>query len=84
LHAAALEVAEAVKEVAVKENQNGNNLPEIFEIFFKFSKSSLTQKPPVKDLRFREKFSLFGEACLESIANFYEACSRADSVLVRN
>ncbi len=82
LHSAALEVVEAVKEAALKDNLN--NLPEVFDVFFKFSRVSLTTlKSPSKDGRFREKLSLFGESCIESVASCYSICARADSVLVR-
>ena len=71
-----------MKEAAVKDSPN--NLPEVFDVFFKFSRVSLTttQKSATKDVRFREKLSLFGESCIESVANCYAACSRMDSVLV--
>ena len=70
LHSAALEALEAVKEVAL---DNSNLIPEVFDVMFKFSRSALTlsKSGSVKDGRFREKFSLFGEACLEFISTFY-------------
>ena len=81
LHAAALEVIEVVKEAALKDNLN--NLPEVFDVFFKFARVSLAmQKQASKDGRFREKLSLFGESCIESVANCYSASARADSILV--
>jgi hypothetical protein len=72
LHGAALEAVETVKEVAL-EAQNHAIVPELFDVLFKLGKSSLmVSKANGKDLRFREKFSLFGEACMESMALFYE------------
>ena len=75
LHAAALEGINVVREVALKEDGSGNHwllLPEVFEVYFKLAKAALTTRSNYKDIRFREKFSLLGEACLEHIALTYE------------
>ncbi len=73
LHSAALEALEAVKEVGL--NANPSIVPEVFEIALKFARASLTLSKSNgssgKEGRFREKFSLFGEACLDFVANFY-------------
>ena len=84
LHSAALEALEAVKEVALEVNQG--IVPQVFEVMFKFAKTSMTLNKSVagKEGRFREKFSLFGEACLDFIANFYEKACNMDSVLSEN
>ena len=81
LHSAALEALEAVKEVAL---DNSNLIPEVFDVMFKFSRSALTlsKSGSVKDGRFREKFSLFGEACLEFISTFYaKSCEVKKNIL---
>ena len=75
LHAAALEGINVVREVALKEDGSGNHwllLPEVFEVYLKLAKAALTTRSNYKDIRFREKFSLLGEACLEHIALTYD------------
>ena len=71
-HGAALEGLNSVREVALKGDNNWLLLPEVFDVYFKLSKAALATRPNYKDVRFREKFSLFGEACLEHIALTYE------------
>ena len=82
LHSAALEALEAVKDVAL---DNFALIPEVFDVMFKFSRTSLclNKSINVKDGRFREKFSLFGEACLEFISTFYaKSCEVCNTVLI--
>ena len=85
LHSAALEALENVKEVALEPNHH-SIIPEVFDVMFKFCRASLTvNKSQIgKDLRFREKFSLFGEACLDFCAGFYQKSSNLDGVLSEN
>ncbi len=77
LHAASLEAILAVKDVALDDNKSV--IPEVFDVMFKFARTALTLRPgggggstPKEPSKFREKFSLFGEACLEHIAEFYK------------
>merc|ERR1712223_676636 len=75
LHGAVLESINLVREVALKGDGKGNNwvlLPEVFEVYFKLCKAAMATRSNYKDLKFREKFSLLGEACLEHIALTYE------------
>ena len=75
LHGAALEGLNAIREVSLKGDGTGNNwllLPEVFEVYFKLCKAALITRSNYKDIKFREKFSLLGEACLEHIALTYE------------
>ena len=75
LHGAVLESLNLVREVALKGDGKGNNwvlLPEVFEVYFKLCKAAMATRSNYKDLKFREKFSLLGEACLEHIALTYE------------
>ena len=75
LHGAVLESLNAVREVSLKGDGRGNNwllLPEVFEVYFKLCKAAMTTRSNNKDLKFRKKFSLLGEACLEHIAITYE------------
>jgi hypothetical protein len=54
---------------------------------FKFAKTSLTlnkSNSGKTEGRFKEKFSLFGEACLDFIASFYEKACQMDCVLAEN
>ena len=76
LHSAALEALEAVQEVALEHH---NIVPEVFDVFIKFGRTSLllnkTNGGNKDNSRFKEKFSLLGEACMETMAKFYEkAC----------
>ena len=52
---------------------------------FKFAKTSMTLNKSSSngkaEGRFREKFSLFGEACLDFVASFYEKSCQMDCVL---
>ena len=76
---------EAVKEVAL--NSNPNIVPQVFDVMFKFAKTSMTlnkSNTNKSEGRFREKFSLFGEACLDFIASFYEKACQMDCVLTEN
>ena len=86
LHSAALEALEAVKDVAL--DSHPNIVPQVFDVMFKFAKTALTlnksNTPGKAEGRFREKFSLFGEACLDFIANFYEKSCQMDCVLAEN
>merc|ERR1712223_1796233 len=75
LHGAVLESLNLVREVALKGDGKGNNwvlLPEVFEVYFKLCKAAMATRSNYKDLKFREKFSHLGEACLEHIALTYE------------
>ena len=54
---------------------------------FKFAKTSLTlnkSNSGKTEGRFKEKFSLFGEACLDFIASFYEKACQMDCVLTES
>ena len=82
LHGAALEGVNAVREVSLKGDGSGNNLlllPEVFEVYFKLARAALTTRSNYKDIKFREKFSLLGEACMEHIALTYEKAVAADN-----
>ena len=62
-------------------------VPQVFEVMFKFAKTSLTlnkSNSGKTEGRFKEKFSLFGEACLDFIASFYEKACQMDCVLTEN
>lgn len=82
LHSAVLEALEAVKDVALESN---HIVPEVFDVMFKFSRNALALSKTGgshtgKDSgRFKEKFSLFAEACLESMAVFYEHACQVNS-----
>ena len=62
-----------VKAVALTDSPS--ILPELFAVLLKFAAASLTVRSNTKDLRFRQKFSLFGEACMENVALTYQAWS---------
>ena len=64
-----------VKAVALTDSPS--ILPELFAVLLKFAGASLTVRSNTKDLRFRQKFSLFGEACMENVALTYQAWSLA-------
>ena len=64
-----------VKAVALTDSPS--ILPELFAVLLKFAAASLTVRSNTKDLRFRQKFSLFGEACMENVALTYQAWSLA-------
>ena len=70
LHSAALEALDAVQEVALEHH---TIVPEVFDVLFKFGRASLTlNRTNGKDGKFKEKFSLLGEACMDTMAKFYE------------
>ena len=82
LHAATIECIELVKAVALTDSPS--LLPELFTVLLKFASASLTVRPNHKDLRFRQKFSLFGEACVENVALTYESSCDKKSLLEAN
>ena len=80
LHSAALEALEAVQEVALEHH---HIVPEVFDVFIKFGRTSLllNKTNGNKDnSRFREKFSLLGEACMETMAKFYEKACQVNNM----
>ena len=82
LHGAAIDGLNLVREVALRVDGNSNNLlllPEVFDVYFKLAKAALATRSNYKDVKFREKFSLFGEACLEHIALTYENAATSQS-----
>ena len=73
---------ELVKGVALSDSPG--LLPELFSVLLKFASVSLTVRPNHKDVRFRQKFSLFGEACMENVALTYESSCQKKSLLETN
>ena len=61
---------------------------QVFDVMFKFAKTSMTLNKSSSngkaEGRFREKFSLFGEACLDFVASFYEKACQMDCVLTES